>query len=217
MVAALDGAEHGSPPLVLLEGEAGIGKSAIAERLLAHAADRGWSVAVGRCVDGDLAPALWPIIELTRDITGAPSTPHPAEGGAASTAVEIADGVLAAIDAAGPTPWCLFVDDLHWADHLTLEVLALMSERLRDRRVMVIGAFRPVATVPESALHGMIGALTRVHGSQRLVLPPLDEGDVGEILQRATGSRPVARCGAAGARPRGRQPVLRRGAGAPLR
>ena len=66
-----------------------------------------------------------------------------------------------------------------------------MCERLRDRRVIVIGAFRPVATVPESALHDMIGALTRVHGSQRLVLPPLDEGDVGRDPASApTGSAP---------------------------
>ena len=42
LVAALDRAEQGAPSLVMVEGEAGIGKSAIAERLLAHAAGRGW-------------------------------------------------------------------------------------------------------------------------------------------------------------------------------
>jgi DNA-binding SARP family transcriptional activator len=190
MVEALDRAERGVPALVLIEGEAGIGKSAIAERLLAHAAGRGWRVALGRCVDGDLAPALWPIIELTRDIDGGASSSPSPEGGAA-TAVEIADSVLAAIDGSGSQPWCLFLDDLHWADHLTLEVLVLLCERLRDRRVAVIGAFRPVATVPESALHAMVGGLTRIHASQRVVLPPLREADVAEILHRTSGSAPT--------------------------
>ena len=190
MASALDRAERGTPSLVLLEGEAGIGKSAIAERLLAHATDRGWSVAVGRCVDGDLAPALWPIIELTRDITGSPSTPHPAEGGVASTAVEIADGVLAALDAAGPAPWCLFVDDLHWADRPHARgpgADVRTPARSAGDGDRCLSAGRHGARVG-AARHDRL--LTRVHGSQRLVLPPLDEGDVGEILHRTTGSAP---------------------------
>ena len=104
--------------------------------------------------------------ELTADATVLDAAPA---DGTARTPVEIADTVLGALDRAGrDTRWCLFVDDLHWADRLTLEVLVLVCDRLRDRRVLVIGAFRPVTTVPEAPLHGMIGNLTRVHGSERI-------------------------------------------------
>jgi hypothetical protein len=44
--------------------------------------------------------------------------------------------------------------------------------------------------MPEAPLHGMIGNLTRVHGSERIGLPPLGERDVAEILRRAAGSEP---------------------------
>jgi DNA-binding SARP family transcriptional activator len=198
LTAALDRAAGGAPALVLLDGEPGIGKSALAERLLEHASAHGWRVAVGRSVDGELAPALWPIIELARDIAGEGALhASPTDGVAVPTPVEIADAVLVALDtatldsAAGDSRWCLFVDDLHWADRLTLDVFALLCERLGERRVLVIGAFRPPATAPDSALFATIGALTRVPGSERIAVPPLDEDEVAAILQRATGAEPA--------------------------
>jgi DNA-binding SARP family transcriptional activator len=194
LVAALDRAEHGAPSLVMVEGEAGIGKSAIAERLLALAAGRGWSVAVGHCVDRELAPALWPIVELLRDL-GVEVDPGDAARVAANTGrtpIEIADELLRALDHAGDDRrWCLFLDDAHWADRATLDVLILMCERLRERRVCMITAFRPVATDPDSALHDAIGGLTRVLGSERIVLHPLGEPEVAEILRRTAGTEPT--------------------------
>lgn len=192
LLHALDRAADGDSGLVLLEGDAGIGKSSIAERLLAHAAEQGWQTAVGRGVDGDLAPALWPIIELVRAVGGDLERFDRGEGAAARTPVEIAEHALGVLDAqAAGGGWCLLVDDLHWADRLTLEVLALLAERMRDRRVLLIGAFRPVVTVPDSPLHDMIGALSRAPGGQRLTLPPLGVDDVAEILRRSTGTTPT--------------------------
>jgi hypothetical protein len=194
LIAALDGAEQGAPSLVLVEGEAGIGKSAIAERLLAHAAARGWGVAVGHCADGELAPALWPIVEVLRDL-GVDVHPDDAAHVAANTGrtpIEIADEVLRALDDAGrDRRWCILLDDLHWADRPTLDVVMLVCERLRERRVLVIAAFRPVATVPESALHDAVGSLTRVPRSERIVLHPLGEDEVAEILRRTAGTDPT--------------------------
>ncbi|HEX6656847.1 MAG TPA: BTAD domain-containing putative transcriptional regulator, partial [Ilumatobacter sp.] len=134
LVAALDRAEQGAPSLVMVEGEAGIGKSAIAERLLAHAAGRGWRVAVGHCVDGELAPSLWPIVEVLRDLGVAvdPGDTARVAANAGRTPVEIADEVLRALDDSGSgRPSCILLDDAHWADHTTLDVLMLVCERLR--------------------------------------------------------------------------------------
>jgi DNA-binding SARP family transcriptional activator len=194
LVAALDRAERGAPSLVMIEGEAGIGKSAIAERLLAHATDHGWNVALGHCVDGELAPSLWPIVEILRDL-GVEVDPGDSARVAANTGrtpVEIADEVLRALDASGSgRRWCILLDDAHWADRPTLDVLMLVCERLRERRVLVITAFRPVATVPESALHDVVGSLIRAPGSERIVLEPLGEVEVAEILRRAASADPT--------------------------
>ena len=59
---AIDG--HGE--LVLLVGEAGIGKSALAERLGARAAERGAAVLRGRCCEEGGAPAYWPWVQIVR-------------------------------------------------------------------------------------------------------------------------------------------------------
>jgi DNA-binding SARP family transcriptional activator len=194
LVAALDRAGRGEPSLVMVEGEAGIGKSAIAERLLAHATERGWSVAVGHCVDRELAPSLWPIVEVLRALGAevAPGDRARVATNTGRTPIEIADEVLQALDDSGrERQWCILIDDAHWADRPTLDVLTLVCERLRDRRVCVVTAFRPVATVPEAPLHDAVGGLTRVPGSRRIVLHPLGEDEVAEILRRTAGSDPT--------------------------
>lgn len=188
LIAALERSAEGRPAVVLVEGEPGIGKSALAERLLDHAAALGWRIAIGRCVDGDLAPALWPIVEVTRrvrpdgDVADAPTEPG---GESATTPVEIAASLLAEIDATGD-PWCVFVDDLHWADRPTLDVIALLCERLADRRLVVVTAFRP--PVPETPLHDTIGGLAKLAAGERITLAPLERHEVAEILTRTTGA-----------------------------
>ncbi|HWD10039.1 MAG TPA: AAA family ATPase, partial [Actinomycetota bacterium] len=63
---AFEKAASGRSHLVLLEGEAGIGKTRIANELATYAASRGAEVLVGRCYEGGGAPAYWPWIQVIR-------------------------------------------------------------------------------------------------------------------------------------------------------
>jgi DNA-binding SARP family transcriptional activator len=66
LVAGLDDAFAGSGRLFLLVGEPGIGKSRLAEELIARARDRGARVLVGRCWESGGAPAYWPWVQSLR-------------------------------------------------------------------------------------------------------------------------------------------------------
>jgi len=208
LAAAFDRAERGASQLVLVEGEPGIGKSTLADAAIAHARHRGWRTATGRCVEAGLAPTLWPALEIVRSLVDAddlaPGLEHdplvrlataPQRPATAPTSVELVDLFVNLIDGLGPdpllpVPLLIVVDDLHWADEATLDVLALAAARLGARPVVVLAAFRPPDLVPESLLVDALGRLRRLPGLTVIVMPPLGVGEVGELMELTAGTSP---------------------------
>ena len=93
--AALDGALAGHGGLVLITGEPGIGKTALAAHLADQAAARGVPVAWGRCAEGDAAPAFWPwtqVLRATGGLAGGEDHVGP-QGAAADGAADTVPGV----------------------------------------------------------------------------------------------------------------------------
>ncbi|MEZ5297723.1 MAG: hypothetical protein R2697_16030 [Ilumatobacteraceae bacterium] len=76
---------------------------------------------------------------LATDGTTSATTPQP---------VELADELIELLDSCGCVRWVVYVDDLHWADRATLDVLLLVLRRLGERQVLLVGAYRPVELVP---------------------------------------------------------------------
>lgn len=190
------------PQLVLVEGEPGIGKSTLCDALAAHAVALGWSIAVGRCVEPGLAPSLWPCIEVVRAMVEA--EPAQAAGnplrrfasrtdpGAPLAPVEMADQFVALLRELGDRPWMILLDDLHWADRGTLDVMGLVLDRLTGRRVVLVGAHRPPEVVPGSLLGDALSRLGRAPvGVTRVRLSPLDAPDVARLMELTTGVAPA--------------------------
>lgn len=205
--SALDVASNGRPGLVLIEGEPGIGKSTLCENFLVHARRSGWRAAIGRCVEAGLAPSLWPAIEIARQIVSderaaqlddsvAPRLRRMVgQGGGAGVTispVEIVDEFMELLDQLGEAPWLLVLDDLHWADRATLDLAVLVLERLRHRRVLVVGAHRPPDSVPGSILREALGSLVRSASTTRVGISPLGAPDVARLMQLTTGTAPSA-------------------------
>src|SRR5215467_2408707 len=69
--AALDGAAAGRGQLVMLAGEPGIGKTSVADRASAAAAERGFTVLWGRCWEAGGAPAYWPWLDIIAELARA--------------------------------------------------------------------------------------------------------------------------------------------------
>ena len=201
--AALDEAVAGRGGLLLLAGEAGVGKTRLAEELAAEAASRGGLVVWGRGWEGAGAPAFWPWVQVLRACVG--GTPAgPRAGEIASLVPELAavpdrgpaaglspdpeqvrfrlfDGVTRyLLAAAADRPLLVVLDDLHWADASSLQLLAFLAGELARDRLLVVGTYRERELDP--------AVLPRQN--RRLSVGGLAEAEVAELLLAVTGMVP---------------------------
>lgn len=214
MRAALDAASGGRGGIVLVAGEPGIGKSALAEATARTASDQGFRALWGSCWDGDGAPAYWPWMQVVRAYAhertpadllavmgdAAPLIARivpelaarflalpdaPDEPDAERARFRLFDGVGAFLrNAASETPLLVVIDDVHWADHASLLLLRFLSRALRDSAVLVLGTYRDVEV---DAGHPLALVLAE-HGTERIALTGLAQSDVARLIAQTTGA-----------------------------
>src|SRR5262249_50938072 len=145
LLAAATRCADGSPSVVLVGGEAGIGKSRLVAELAARVTDDGAArVLWGQCADLEEATIpLLPVVNAVSDLDGDDLVPATALGGAASSQLGAAPTArLHALvldrlaGAAAQEPVVLVVEDVHWADRSTLDLLAFLARRLREEHVL---------------------------------------------------------------------------------
>lgn len=172
--AALRGHEAG---VVLVAGEAGIGKSTLLDGFLAGLPD-GTPVLRGWCDNLVTANPLGPLREAIR---GRPVS------GLATAALEqaLASGDVPAVLAelatgfAGGPGALLVIEDLHWADDATLDVLGYLARRLDRLRVLLVCSLRPEDSA-SPGLRRFLGELPS-RGTVRIELAPLSRSAVDEL------------------------------------
>jgi tetratricopeptide (TPR) repeat protein len=201
--ASFEQAASGQGHLVLIGGEAGIGKTAVAVAAADRAAATGALVLWGRCSETEGMPAFWPWAQVVRAVADAGTRPPEvldALGWARSASDEPADvaasgstasrarfrlfeamaGFLAAV--AGSRPVVVVVEDLHWADPDSLALADFSARHLVGQRVLLVGTYRDEeATEP----------LRHLAGSASLIpLGGLPPADVCELMARLLGRAP---------------------------
>lgn len=149
--------------LVLVQGEAGAGKTALVKRFGELARDRARFL-YGRC-DPLLAPRTFgPVAEVAA-----------AAGGDLAAAVESGapayDVLHPLLDELRREPTVVVLEDLHWADQATLDLLRLVGRRADETRALVVATFRDVE--PSHPLRVAIGELAGAAGIRRVTVPPL--------------------------------------------
>src|SRR4051794_31336163 len=140
--------------LLLIGGEAGIGKTALAEALCREAARCGAGVSIGRSYDLTETPPFGPWAELFAQfpaesggrpvptVLAGPATPHGATSLAALFA-EVRD-YLAAAD----RPLLLLLDDFHWADTASLDLLHVLARQIAALPILLIATYRDDELLP---------------------------------------------------------------------
>jgi DNA-binding CsgD family transcriptional regulator len=191
---ATERARDGSGSLLLLGGEAGVGKSRLAEEgaagadlVLRGAAASGLTVPYGPVVDA-LRSRLRTDPEALSDC--GPLLPHLAlllpELGPAAAETEkatIFEAVRCALaHLAAERQLTVVLDDLHWSDETTIELLAALAPALPEMPVLVIAAYRSDGLPRDHRLRWLRNELRRGGRAQELVLEPLDRDGVGELL-----------------------------------
>ena len=215
----------GDGRLVVIEGEAGIGKTRLAAELAGHARSLGASVVSGRCYEEEAGVAYGPFIEGLRGVlAGDPGAgrldgvprhwlaearrllpelaeahpglpePGPLDGPAAGR--QFFEGVSQVLLAAcaGPVPGLLVLDDLHWADEASLDVLAYLVHRLAGRPVLVVACWRSEQVPAGARLRRLAAEARRAGQGSVLELRRLDAAGVAELVTAAAPTR----AGAAG-------------------
>jgi DNA-binding CsgD family transcriptional regulator len=194
--AALDAVQGGAFTAVAVEGEPGIGKTRVLGELRARAAARGYLVVAGSAAEferdmpfGVLVDALDPLLdadavagfgedaigELARIFPALrASAPAPAVGDERYRAHRAARGLLERL--AERRPLLLALDDVHWADDASLELLASLLRRPPPARVLIAVAFR--AGEAPSRLAGALAAGC----VERIALLPLSEPEAASLL-----------------------------------
>ncbi|UFU07067.1 helix-turn-helix transcriptional regulator [Ruania halotolerans] len=176
-------ATEGSAGAVLLPGEAGVGKSRLVTELAAKVTHEGGTVLTGHCVGlGDAAPPYLPVVEVleqVREIDSSLVADAPAlatlvaRGGTerAADQLQVFDAFLNVLTGlAGRAPVLLVVEDLHWADASTRDLLTFLLARMSHEALAVVLTYRSDELHRRHPLRPMVLELARMRRVERIDL-----------------------------------------------
>jgi DNA-binding CsgD family transcriptional regulator len=199
---------------VLLGGEAGVGKSRLVAELAVRVRAQGGLCIAGHCLElVDRALPFGPIVQALRALHRAldpatleavigpahetlarllPELDDGSEGGstAAATLFEQLLGVLERLGDRVPTVVAL--EDIHWADHSTRDLLVYLARNLRDARVLVVATFRSDDLHRRHPLRGVLAELERSGAGSRIELERFDRDELRELIAAILGEEPSA-------------------------
>ncbi len=211
-------ASGGEPLVALVGGEAGVGKTRLVDQLTATASEQGARVLRGGCVPlGEEGVPFAPVIEALR---GLADELDPAElekvAGAARADLgrllpdlawsgekptdahdtwagqgRLFELLLGMVDRlASSAPLLLVMEDLHWADRSTRNLVAYLAAYLRSGQVLLVLTFRSDELHRLHPLRRLLAELVRNRRVQRLELPRFTRGELAEQLSSLLGAEP---------------------------
>jgi len=209
---ALDRAAAGVPRVVLIGGEAGVGKSRLLAETATRAAAAEFTTVRGICVDiaaGSLAYA--PFIDIVRELhrggftaslpastraeigrlvpetTGERVEPDAGQGGQGRLFAGIRDLLTVA---SASNPILIAIEDLHWADASTLDLVTYLARSMQNEHWLFVATARLDTLPRRHPLLATVAALSRLPAFERIELPRFDEGELGQMLTGILGRAP---------------------------
>jgi class 3 adenylate cyclase/tetratricopeptide (TPR) repeat protein len=214
------GAIAGDGGLVLVSGEAGVGKSRLIEEVSAEAESRRMRILVGHCVEMDAGSPYLPFVEILEEaLIGAhsPIAYREALGDLAPEVARLVPGLRRFIpDLAPPLelppeqarrylwdslaeflrrasqigPLLLVIEDLHWGDESTFHLLEYLAPLLVTRPVLIVGSYRDTEVGPSHPFARTINELTRRRLLDRISLGRLSEESVTRMVAGLAAQEP---------------------------
>jgi DNA-binding CsgD family transcriptional regulator len=207
-LADLLGIEGTGTGMVLLSGDAGIGKTRILAEVASRARAQDWTVLIGHCLGeaGQSLPYL-PFIEvlgrlegttpelldrvlaahpgLSRLVPSRRGEPNPDDpSDAAVDRGDLVEAVHAALDdLASDAPILLVVEDVHWADQSSRDLLTLLFTRGFSRRVSIVASYRSDDLHRRHPLRPTLAHWSRLAEVERLDLAPLADDAVRQLVR----------------------------------
>jgi predicted ATPase/DNA-binding CsgD family transcriptional regulator len=209
---ALKRARGGEPAVVLVGGEAGVGKTRLVEEFRRHALSEGAQVLSGQCLElGEDGLPFAPFAAVLRDLLRrdglaafagyeqefarllpelGPAGPEAISEANRGHLFDLVTGLFERLSA-GP-PLVLVIEDLHWADRSTRDLIRFMVRSARTARALLIGTYRSDELHRGHPLRSFLGELDRVRVVERLELDRFDRDGTAAILGHLLGREPTA-------------------------
>ena len=208
LTGLLDEAEAGQPVVVLISGDAGVGKTRLTTELGARAGQRGFTVLAGHCAElADTVPYL-PLADALRTAATGPGVrdavaarpvlsrllpdrqsagPDGADlrGMAQQQLFGAVLGMLAEL--AGAAPVLLILEDLHWADRSTRDLVTFLSRVLHRERIALAVTYRTDDLHRRHPLRPVVAELQRLPSVTAIDLRPLSAAAMAEHLSALSG------------------------------
>jgi DNA-binding NarL/FixJ family response regulator len=210
LLTLLDDAQAGRSVAALVSGDAGVGKSRLVSEAARLAAGRGFTVLSGHCAElGDSVPYL-PLADALRSaaqstgvldaLSSRPALsrllPESGDGRVAEedrtglARQQMFGGVLGLLaELAAAAPVLLVLEDLHWADASTRDLVTFLSRMLHRERVALIGTYRSDDLHRRHPLRPVVAELQRLPSVISVDLAPLDPSALAEHLTAAARGR----------------------------
>jgi DNA-binding CsgD family transcriptional regulator len=208
--AALGRAQDGEPSAILLSGDAGVGKTRLLTRMAEIARESGAWVVISHCVDlGEVGLPYLPFTEALAQLRGRGAevdtaiAARPALGRLLdvglvepvagppdqATRGQLFDGIASAIGAggSGPRPLVLMIEDLHWADPSSRDVLRFLITRLRSEHLLVVATYRTDDLHRRHPLRPTLSELLRHPRVDHVELAPFTRDELAQFGAAITG------------------------------
>lgn len=215
LAEAFDEARKGAATAVLIGGEAGVGKSRLVQRFAEQAGQDGAHVLFGGCVelstDGlAYAPFTAALRQLVREQGTArvaallpegagrdlarllPEFGEPSVDGETDTGrARLFEQFLTLLERlAESRPTILLIEDIHWADRSSRDLIAFLSRNLSAAQVLIVLTYRSDDLHRQHPLRPVLAELGRVNGVLRLDLPRLSRDEVAQQMAGILGHVP---------------------------
>jgi len=218
--AAFAQAGSGAPVTVCVGGEAGVGKTRLVSEFAARVRQSGGRVLLGGCIElGEGALPFAPIVEALRGLgrelepdgldelvgPGQPMLAHllpelgqvPAEPRSVGLTAgpwaqaRLFEAVLALMERlAGRLPTLLVVEDLHWADRSTLDLLTFLVHNLQVGALLLVLTYRSDELHRRHPLRPFLAGLDRSGRAERLEVDPFERADLADMVAGILGAPP---------------------------
>ncbi|WP_307662213.1 AAA family ATPase [Streptomyces sp. V1I1] len=208
--AEIDRATDSHGGLVLVTGEAGIGKTSLVTDAADEARRRGALVLGGSCWDSESAPGYWPWVQVVRGLRRGVGDEEwadaekaaggrlavllgeaPGEGDGGGESFPLYDAVTTAlVTVSQKRPLVVVLDDLHWADPASLKLLEFAAQHAWFERLLLIGTYRDVEVdAADHPLQQLILPLA-ARAATTLTLTGLQRDEVGALIALTAGVEP---------------------------
>ena len=169
-------ASQGQGRLVLVSGEAGVGKSVLLDEFAQELDEARW---LWSGCDGLFTPAaLGPLLDIASRLDGELLQLCRAE----AKRDQLYGALLRQLGNLQSLT-VVVIEDVHWADEATLDLLSYLGRRIQHLRVLLLVTYRDDALVPNNPLRLTLGGLASQRATRRLNVPPLSTAGVATLAQ----------------------------------